>query len=1531
MQEARENALARKIITCTACKARFDVARYPPGSRVRCGRCSQVLTVPLDDAVAEAARKMAKPASGRTGAKMKTSADVAPRSAADMAPSPRVGIRGPETQRVVTAAGGPRAPDRDPLLGQMVNDQYRIVRKLGEGGYGAVYEAHDEQLERRMAIKVMLRSRAQSREYVTKFLREARTAAQLSHPNVVGVHGVGFDKRHGIHFLAMEFVEGRTIHDILQERGPMAADLAIDYIVQSCRGLAAAHDRNIIHRDIKPGNLMVTPAGIVKIADFGLAKVYDPEGAQSTVIGTPYFMPPEQFEGKAKDGRTDIYALGVTFYYMLTLHRPHTGNGPAQILLSVMTKEPKSVLEHRPDLPEGLWPVVYRMMHRDLAQRYASCHEIVRDLEALRGGGEEDAEPVYCPGCGVPNPMEAEACGKCGASLLETCPSCGAEDLAGTRFCGDCGANIPEERAVAALVDEARGMVRDGRLDEAETRVGQALARSPENMAVARVKGELDARREEWRARRDAVRELLGAGRATEARGTLDELRDEFSELAELDQLEVDVRSALAAQDPAAAADAEAQEKARKLEEEGRIREALVAWRGVLVLSPDDDEALDAEARLATRVEKAEALFAAATEELAAGDPESAVERLLEANTVLPDDPLIEGRLDEARRAAAELGAELDALEGEAGSSAATARLVALQGRYPGSAAVREALAKAESAGRRASADAVRERLARVTEQARAAQQAQKPRDALAAWREAFGLDPENAEATEGLARAERELAEFDALVSQSRTLLQSGDPAGALRRAEEALAVVHADPAAEAQAARARTSLETLRHEAERIRSALHEQPDDDVLLWAQELASRFSGSSLASEVLAETEAACKAAAEREVGERLKKLLARSVKLEQEGNVRAALKTYSEAVELDPADEDALAGRNRTAVRIETAEKQAAAAASLLTNGHPEAAQDAAKDSLDLLPDQREAAAALAAARAAVAEIERAQRAFGEGLETEEAEQQLRRARQLAGRFPGSPRCADLVMRAEGVVEDARARATEAALVAKLDEAQAHADAGRLAPALVAVAELLAVHADHREGRALAAAVRARRATGSDRTREGRAAATSGRHEDAIRAFEAALQADPAATGAQEGLDASRDALRRAREELQAVVDAAEQAQREAGPRAALVAWAAVLAVDASHAKALAQTERLRTQIARAEERAESGRAALAAGDPDGALSHLRQAAGALRGDPGLAESLAHAEAAAAELREALAAIETELGGADGDLEPVAARARALATRFPGAAAAGRLAESTRRAADERRRVHAIGSVRTLLRERRFGEAADLAAKLRAEGVDTPELAAAEKEARSAAGQLGGLRERLAGARAAGRLEDARDACREILHSLPDDAEARNALHEIEEVLREASARRDQAETARRRGDVEEALALYRELLELLSGAPHVQEIVTRLEGESAERRTALDAIDAALQTGDLRAGRSASRTLLERYPDDDDARDLDAAAVGLSRAVEALVRRGRRRHAAGDVERARADLDLALRIAPGDASAREARDAIG
>jgi len=176
-----------------------------------------------------------------------------------------------ETSRLDATAlsGTEKAPDY--LVDEVVSD-CKILEKVGEGGFGTVYKAHDQNLQRTVAFKVMLQSLTTNAEFVQKFIREAVTAAQLNHPNIVAIHKVGRDERRGLHYLIMEFVEGRTLADIVKEKGVLKIEEALPIMIQACDALATAHEHNIVHRDIKPENLMLDKAGVLKITDFGLAK-----------------------------------------------------------------------------------------------------------------------------------------------------------------------------------------------------------------------------------------------------------------------------------------------------------------------------------------------------------------------------------------------------------------------------------------------------------------------------------------------------------------------------------------------------------------------------------------------------------------------------------------------------------------------------------------------------------------------------------------------------------------------------------------------------------------------------------------------------------------------------------------------------------------------------------------------------------------------------------------------------------------------------------------------------------------------------------------------------------------------------------------------------------------------------------------------------------------------------------------------------------------------------------------------------------
>jgi tetratricopeptide (TPR) repeat protein len=1574
--------MARKILSCSGCNARFDVSKHAPGARFRCGRCNQVLTVPADDgsaapppspaADAPGTAPVAQPGVTRANLTQSTSRPIPsaarpvsapvrptgtvsrPVAAAGAAPvvQPGGAVSGSRPLATQAAPPKPAAPvvapvvtpppqrpaappppsggtPEDPIVGQVLHNQYRIVRKLGEGGYGAVYEAKDVHLERRVAIKIMLQARAQSREYVAKFLREARTAAQLTHPNVVAVHGVGFDRDLGVHFLAMEFVEGRTLHDILQERGPLPAEEACNFIIQSCRGLQAAHERNIIHRDIKPGNLMLTPGGVVKITDFGLAKVYDEAAAQSTVIGTPYFMPPEQFEGKAKDGRTDIYALGVTFYYMLTMQRPHTGAGPAQILLSVMTKEPASILEHRPDLPPGLWPIVRRMIHRDVEKRYATCSEIISDLERLLGGGAEEVEQIYCPACGAGNAIDASKCTACGESLQETCPVCGATDAAGTKFCGDCGSNIPLERAVQALLDEAQSFIQSGRIARAKEKLQQAEERSPQNMRIAQLTHELEVRREQRDSHRDAVRELLAHGRPQEAQDRWNAAKAEFPESKEISDLEGDIRSALAAREtPGAGAD-EALANARALEAEGRIREALVAWRGVFVLQPGNDEASEGERRTSERVERADRLAAEAAEHRQQGDPELARERLAEASALLPKDPVISGRLREAERSANELRTELQAAEAAlaAGSSEeALDRLRGLAVRHPGNARIQRALDRAEHAGRQATVGAARDRLQKLLQSAKRQESERHLRDAAASYREATTLDRDCAEAQEGLARVQRDLAEVDALLGQSRSLLSSGDPEGAVTAAEQATARHAGDPAAAAQLARARTSLQTLQHEADRIRAALKDEPDDDVLNWARELAGRFPGSTLGSEVLRETEQACRHAEEKAAESRVQMLLQRARKLEEEKQFERAAAAYEEAIRASPGNADVRKSLTVLRERLETAERRTAEAQSRLDAGDPDSAKALAEEALQLIPDQIRTASVLAGANTALTEIDRAVAAFesSASITVERAEGQVERVKRLQAKYPGSQKCIALAERAATVLDEARTAARKQRLQSRIADAEQALAEGRLTDAENACSDALALEPSDPVVAEFLSKIADRRTQAAEALSRARATRESGRLAEAAQLFAKAIELDPSLQEAAKARDAVLAELDRLREHVRKAQNEAVQSERAGRRRAALEAWERAADLDPSHTTAAVEVARLKAWLARAEQVLASAREKLDGGDPDAAIEIVQAA----RNDLGAWEEgddlLRRAKALLDEIEKSTRQIERDLSATEGDLSGVAAAARELAGRFPRSARARDAATRAATVAEERRRALQVAQVRKLVRDHRYADAIALSSQIRAQGIASPDLDTAEAQARRVLDEVERFRTQAKTQRARGDLDGARASLAQVQSLLADDVDARNDLHEIDETIREYKVRIDTADAARRRGELTHAVEACREALGLNPGAPDLSDRIADLEDLRLRRGDLVRQCEGAIRGGDGESCVRTAKELLTLFPDDDDARALQTTGESIRNLIASLLAHAKHQRSLGEHDSARATIECLLRVAPDHAEAR-------
>jgi serine/threonine-protein kinase len=262
---------------------------------------------------------------------------------------------------------------------------YQILRRLGEGGMGAVYLGYQEGKSRHVAIKILPDSLAANEDYVQRFLREARSISRLDHPNIVRFIDVGKDAASSKHYLVLEFVDGPSAHALLDQFGQLSVGDATHIALDIARALEHAHSRRIIHRDIKPDNILLTRSGVAKLADLGLAKHTDEEshltGARQG-FGTPFYMPYEQsISAKQADIRSDIYALGATLYHLLTGHVPFPGPGPIDIAEQKDRGRFLPASKRNPAVPPALDQILSRMMARNPKDRYQTASELIIDLE----------------------------------------------------------------------------------------------------------------------------------------------------------------------------------------------------------------------------------------------------------------------------------------------------------------------------------------------------------------------------------------------------------------------------------------------------------------------------------------------------------------------------------------------------------------------------------------------------------------------------------------------------------------------------------------------------------------------------------------------------------------------------------------------------------------------------------------------------------------------------------------------------------------------------------------------------------------------------------------------------------------------------------------------------------------------------------------------------------------------------------------------------------------------------------------------
>ncbi len=276
--------------------------------------------------------------------------------------------------------------------GDVLAGKFRIDRVLGMGGMGVVVEAYHLQLETKVAIKFLLPATLEDHEAVERFAREARAAVKITSEHVARVLDVGTLEETGAPYIVMEFLEGSDLATLLQERGPLAIEMTVDFVLQACVAIADAHRLGIVHRDLKPGNLFCVPRSdgglVIKVLDFGISKLSGlggPSGIAATrtnaVMGSPLYMSPEQMiSTKDVDAQTDIWALGVILYELLTGARPFVGSTYAEIAIRVATAAPPSLRSLRADIPEALDAVVLRCLEKDKRARYANVAELALAL-----------------------------------------------------------------------------------------------------------------------------------------------------------------------------------------------------------------------------------------------------------------------------------------------------------------------------------------------------------------------------------------------------------------------------------------------------------------------------------------------------------------------------------------------------------------------------------------------------------------------------------------------------------------------------------------------------------------------------------------------------------------------------------------------------------------------------------------------------------------------------------------------------------------------------------------------------------------------------------------------------------------------------------------------------------------------------------------------------------------------------------------------------------------------------------------------
>ena len=285
------------------------------------------------------------------------------------------------------------------IEGKLLGNRYEIIKKIGNGGMATVYKAQDKILKRNVAVKILRDEFTTDEEFIKRFEGEAQSAARLTHANIVSIYDVGVEGN--LYYIVMELIQGKTLKEIiLEEEGPLPWKWSINVAIQIASALEMAHKNNIVHRDIKPHNIIITEDGVAKVTDFGIAKAVSNSTitAFGTTIGSVHYFSPEHARGGFTDAKSDIYSLGVVMYEMLTGRVPFDADTPVSVALKHMQEEPKEPIEVNPDIPSSINQIIMKALQKESSMRYQSATEMLVDLKkALKNPDGDFVEEEYDP------------------------------------------------------------------------------------------------------------------------------------------------------------------------------------------------------------------------------------------------------------------------------------------------------------------------------------------------------------------------------------------------------------------------------------------------------------------------------------------------------------------------------------------------------------------------------------------------------------------------------------------------------------------------------------------------------------------------------------------------------------------------------------------------------------------------------------------------------------------------------------------------------------------------------------------------------------------------------------------------------------------------------------------------------------------------------------------------------------------------------------------------------------------------------